>query len=343
MADNKKFIYYESTQIPLKEVPYGDLKANLIDPTTGKPYKGIVLEGPAACLKPKPNNNKRVYDVDEYLKLLEKLKIQIHSKKGVYGELEHPEKYSVNFNNVSHKILDVWYKPEEMMVCCRIILLNTPKGKIAQEIVRSGGQLALSARAAGDEIAQSDGTYKAVTKILTTYDLVYHPGFSEAVLEFKELNESQKRMQTISQNKTGFGFMLYQNQLSKIPSIYNQYIKLNEATDEEIFDRRSKCFLEYLFENLNQDDLSEQDEEEKHEQEVMEENEPSNQKAKQQKLKNAAQKDLKQKQVQKLNQDLFFQEASIAQSKLRKRNKQSRTYFDNSAGFVTEGISTNIE
>lgn len=338
-TENRKFMYIESSQIPLKEVPYGDLKANIIDPTTGKPYKGIVLEGPFASLKDSPNNNKRVYDIPKYLELLQRLKIQTQSKKGVYGELEHPEKYSVNFNNVSHKILDVWYVEEERTVYGRVLLLNTPKGKIAQEIIRSGGQLAISARAAGEEISQPDGTYKAITKLLTTYDLVYHPGFSEAVLDFKELNESQKFIQDVAKNKQGFAIKIYQNQLNKIPTAYMQYINLNEAADEEKLDRRSKCFLEWLGEN--QERLFEStDEEEKHDQEIMEENEPSNQKQKQKKLEKATEQDLKESRQNKLKHRLFFQEAECAQNKLRNKRKLDKTYFDNSSGFVTDGIST---
>lgn len=331
-TEDRKFMYIESSQIPLKEVPYGDLKANLTDPTTGKPYQGIVLEGPFACLKETPNNNKRVYSIPEYLELLEKLKKQIHSSKGVYGELEHPEKYSVNFNNVSHKILDVWWVPEEQMVYGRVLILNTPKGKIAQEIIKSGGQLAISARAAGEEIQQPDGTLKAITKLLTTYDLVYHPGFSEAVLEFKELNESQKFLQNASSNKKGFGFKIYQNQFNKIPNAYLQYINLNESSEEDLLNRKSKCFLEWFGEKLNESENQEKEQEQK-----IEENDVPKQKQKQNKLEKAVQKDLKEEKLHKLKQEMFFQEVECAQNKLRKKcfNREDKAYYDNSAGFVS--------
>lgn len=332
MPQNKDFLYFDSPQIPLKEVPFGDLQANITDPTTGKPYKGIVLEGVFAQFSDEPNNNKRIYDIDEYLKLLEVFKQQVMSKKGVYGELEHPDRYSINLNFVSHKIIDVWYVPETMTVMGRVLLLNTKQGKQAQEIVRSGGQLAISARAAGSEIKQPDGTFKAVTKLLTTYDLVYHPGFSTAVLEFKTLNESQQFLQNAGANKQGFGFKVYSNQLSKISDIYSSYITLNES-QESLLDRRSKCFQEYLMEKLY--------ESESQEQKVLEKGDAPDQKQKQQKLQKAVDKQLddvvKQQKVQKLHQSMFFEQVDAHQKKLADDfvvNDVDKAYFDGAAGFI---------
>lgn len=334
MSEQRDFIYFESPQVPLKEVPYGDLKANITDPTTGKPYKGIVLEGIFAQFSNTPNNNNRIYDIPEYLKLLEQLKKQVLSNKGVYGELEHPEKYSVDFNNISHKILDVWYDPATLCVMGRVLLLNTPKGKIAQEVIKSGGQLAISARAAGAEIKQSDGTFKAVTRLLTTYDLVYHPGFSTAVLEFKELNESQQFIQNAGNNKQGYSFKVYRNQLGKISDIYAKYISLNESA-EVILDKRSKCFQEYLFESIQ---VTEQ-------QEMLEEGDVEQQQQKQQKLQKAVkqqkQKQLKEAKVNKLMEDMFFQQRDIYQKRLK--NNADKAFYDNSAGFVANNNVINTE
>ncbi len=334
MPQERDFLYFDSPQIPLKEVPFGDLQANIIDPTTGKPYKGIVLEGVFAQFSDKPNNNKRIYDIDEYLKLLEVFKQQVLSKKGVYGELEHPDRYSVDYKCVSHKIIDVWYVPETMTVMGRVLLLNnTPNGKIAKEIVKSGGQLAISARAAGSEIEQPDGTFRAVTKLLTTYDLVYHPGFSTAVLEFKILNESQQFIQNAGNNKQGYAYKVYSNQLSKISNIYSSYITLNES-QESFIDRRSKCFQEYLMEKLYES-------EQKVDQNILEKGDAPDQNQKQKKLEKAVDKELddvdsqqnKQQKVSKLQQSMFFQQVDMYQKKLA-----NKAYFDNSAGFVNNPI-----
>lgn len=334
MQQQRDFLYFDSPQIPLKEVPFGDLQANITDPTTGKPYKGIVLEGIFAQFSNEPNNNKRIYDVDEYLKLLEIFKKQVLSKKGVYGELEHPDRYSVDYKCISHKIIDVWYVPETMCVMGRVLLLNTPNGKIAQEVVKSGGQLAISARAAGSEIKQSDGTFKAVTKLLTTYDLVYHPGFSTAVLEFKTLNESQQFIQNAGNTKQGYGFKVYSNQLGKISDIYSSYITLNES-QESLIDRRCKCFQEYLMEKLYE---SSNDSEEKNDQNILEKGDAPDQKQKQKQLQKAVDKELDNlKKQQDLHQSLFFEQIDTHQKKLADNydiNDIDKAYFDDAAGFI---------
>ncbi len=158
---DRKFLLVSSDQIPLTEVPFGDLKANMLDPTTGELYKGIVLQGCFADLSnTNPNNNKRYYDIPTYLAMVQILRKEIFSAKGVYGELEHPSGYAVNSNNVSHKILDIWYNESEKKVYGVLILLDTDKGRIAQQIIKSGGQLAVSARAAGEEKANGDGTFR---------------------------------------------------------------------------------------------------------------------------------------------------------------------------------------
>ena len=73
-----KFLYIESSQIPLTQVSEEDLKLNMLDPTTGQLYKGIVLKGCFADLSnTSPNNNGRYYDIPTYLEMIQILKKQI--------------------------------------------------------------------------------------------------------------------------------------------------------------------------------------------------------------------------------------------------------------------------
>jgi len=342
----KKFLYVESNQIPLTEIPYSEIKENMIDPTTGHLYKGIVMEGCCADLSANaPNNNKRFYDIPTYLQLVQVLRKQIFSPKGVYGELEHPESsYAINTKNVSHKLIDIWYVESEQKVYIRVILLNTPNGKIAQEIVRSGGQLAISARAAGEEKEQPDGTKICKVKLMTTYDLVYHPGFSAAVLNFKELNESQKFIQNISVQKKGFSGIIYEEDLKNISDKFNHYISLNE---------KQNCFYEWLltdlYESQQQQDDSKQ--EKKEDIEILDKGESNDEQELEDKLKATAKKDLgeseeqaeelKQKQL-KESQNNFFQQVQNSQNKLKTKN-QGKSYYQGAAGFIKDDYSIGIE
>jgi hypothetical protein len=263
----------------------------------------------------------------EFVKILRK---QIFSKKGVYGELEHPESYAIDYKNVSHKLLDIWYEEENKKVMGRVLLLaNTPNGAIATEIIKSGGLLAISARAAGEEITNPDGTKNARVKLLTTYDLVYHPGFTSAVLDFKELNESQK-MDLQKKIVQPISCVVYANDFDKLRNKFAQYINMNE---------NNKCFMQFLLEsqkdeqNENKQDSKNQVEKD---QDKIQNNEAPEKEELENKLKKAANdEDLKQ------SQKMFFQDVKQNQKQQIKRNKYSKgtgskqgnSYYQGAAGF----------
>lgn len=323
--DTKKFLYIESSQIPLTPITEEEVKKLAINPVTGKPYRGIILKGCFADLSNEAaNNNKRFYSIPEYLELVKILRKQVHSKKGVYGELEHPKGYNVDFKLASHKILDLWYDEAEKKVYGYVLLLQRGNGLLATQIIESGGQLAISARAAGTEVDQPDGTKYCVTKLLVTYDLVYHPGFSAAVLDYVCLNESLKMLQEASKSKIGFSGILYDEDLKKIDTSYATYINLNE---------KSNCFYEWLFlsySNLNESKVSkEQKIQNKQDDKVLQDKQVPNQNKLENDLESATKKDLKQSKS-----DYFKQ---IKNSETRLKMRQGASFYDGSAGFVNSG------
>lgn len=279
----KKFMLIESSQIPLTPIPYEDIKKTIINPITKKPYKGIILFGCFADLSnTNPNINNRYYDIPTYLEFVKNLRKQIFTPKGVYGELEHPKGYNIDLKNASHKLIDIWWDEDQKKVFGYVLILNnTVNGKIAKDIIESGGQLAISARAAGEENKRSDGSFDCKVKLLTTYDLVYHPGFSSAVLQFKELNESQKLIQNKSINKNGFSCIIYEEDFNKIDNKFTEYINLNE---------NSYCFYEWFMKNLFESKNNQQKEDQK----IIQKNQASDQSEIQNKLSKNTEKDLKQ-------------------------------------------------
>lgn len=136
------------------------------------------------------NNNNRVYNKKNYGMMVEALQKEI-TEGSVLGELEHPNSMNITLENVSHKIESIEMN-EDGTITGTIVLLNTPKGKIAQAIAEASGSLYISSRGAGS----IDESGNVTLTTIKTYDLVGTPGFSQAKLNLtkgqtlESLNES---------------------------------------------------------------------------------------------------------------------------------------------------------
>lgn len=333
----QNIILMESTMNPLKKVDDSIIKKMITNPITGKPYKNaIILEGVFAILEG-VNNNNREYDIESYLKWIAILKTKIFSKKGLYGEYEHPEGYSINSNNLSHKILDIWYIPETKTVMGRIMLLNQGKGLLAREVIESGGQLAISARAGGKETKGPNGVFSSKIELLVTYDLVYHPGFENAVLDYitlDNLNESmQRRQPSYIANTLGYSIKLYESALPALDGMYKKFLQDSNA---------STSFLKWCESNgLQQiNESSAATNQKKIEEKKMQDGDKHHKENIQNELQKSVQKNLAE------NQQQFFQELQKNQNILKHRNKrrsvQGKSYYDNSAGFIKDGAEVGL-
>jgi hypothetical protein len=196
-----------------------------------------ILEGIAAVFG-KENSNNRIYEESEYLPHLEYLNEKIASKRLV-GELDHPKDFDVSLKNVSHLIETLSYDKGSRSLKIRVRLLNTPAGKIAQNLVEAGIPISISSRAAG----QVNENKRVAIKKIFTYDLVCDPGFPNAQLErvyeslssFPSFNETIKKPSIIDNlilMNEGLG--LSENSDSKIYNVTgnNQFLKLLETEEK---------------------------------------------------------------------------------------------------------------
>ena len=112
-----------------------------------KDPKSIILEGVCAVFG-RANNNRRVYEKEEYLPHLTYLKEKI-SKRQLTGDLDHPQHFDVKLADASHIIEGLEYDGDDKVNIRLRLLENTPNGKIAKALLDGGVNLSISSRSAG--------------------------------------------------------------------------------------------------------------------------------------------------------------------------------------------------
>jgi hypothetical protein len=130
------------------------------------------------------NGNGRVYPMNILRKQVEMYTKGPVATRTATGELDHPESSIINLNNVSHIITKVWWDGNDVMG--ELELLNTPSGKIAQEIVLAGIPLGISSRGMGS-VKQLGETVEVQDDFeLLCWDLVSVPSTPGAYMSLSE-------------------------------------------------------------------------------------------------------------------------------------------------------------
>jgi len=133
------------------------------------------------------NQNKRIYP----RRILER---EVNNyKKAVLegratGELDHPDSSIVSLERVSHIIRDIDWNGQE--VVGQVEILDTPKGKIAKDLMAAGVKLGISSRGVGETVKTNEG-FDMVDEsfMLIAFDLVSEPSTQNAWLGIKEGKE----------------------------------------------------------------------------------------------------------------------------------------------------------
>jgi len=93
------------------------------------------------------NQNGRVYPKETLMREAKKYaEVQIAERRAL-GELDHPDSSVVNLNNVSHNILEMHWKGDNLEGTVEV--LGTPAGNILKELFKSGIKLGISSRGLG--------------------------------------------------------------------------------------------------------------------------------------------------------------------------------------------------
>ena len=148
---------------------------------TGKLQEGGVVNG-----------NQRMYppqvimrEVKNYEKLV--------SENRALGELDHPENNIISLEKVSHRVTAIWMEGNVAMG--KVQVLNTPAGKILQELVNGGCKMGISSRGMGSVREDKGTTIVEDDFQLICFDFVSEPSTPGAFM-MQESKNFQDRIFT---------------------------------------------------------------------------------------------------------------------------------------------------
>ena len=127
----------------------------------------------------KKNGNGRVYPRKVLEKEITNYQKIVRDNRAT-GELDHPEDSVINLKNVSHIVVECWWKGDDVMG--KIKVLDTPSGQIAKQLVNGGVQLGISSRGLGSTRQQGGVTMVEDDFQLLCFDLVSEPSTTGAFL-----------------------------------------------------------------------------------------------------------------------------------------------------------------
>ena len=146
--------------------------------------EGIFLVGDAV------NRNNRMYKMDTLRNEVERYTEEYIKTNRALGELGHPDTPSLNLERVSHKITSLVENGNTFVG--KALIMETPYGLIAKNLIESGVGLGVSSRALGSVVMTKEG-YNLVQddlRLATAADIVADPSapgaFVQGIMENKE-------------------------------------------------------------------------------------------------------------------------------------------------------------
>ena len=123
-----------SKQLILEYIPFKPFES--LSESSGAAYGvpgGVVVQGVLQRAGAK-NQNGRIYPRTILERECNRYQQEYIDQHRALGELDHPESSVVNLNNVSHNVLKIWWKGDDL--CGAVQILETPSGKILKELFK---------------------------------------------------------------------------------------------------------------------------------------------------------------------------------------------------------------
>ncbi len=151
--------------------------------------KNLYIEG-TFLVGDRVNRNNRMYKMDTLRNEVTRYNEEYIKTNRALGELGHPDTPSLNLERVSHKIVSL--EEDGNTFYGKALVLETPYGQIAKNLIENGVSLGVSSRALGSVIQTKEG-YNLVQddlRLATAADIVADPSapgaFVEGIMENKE-------------------------------------------------------------------------------------------------------------------------------------------------------------
>ena len=138
------------------------------------------------------NGNGRIYPHKVLMKEVENYSKLVSDRRAL-GELDHPEDSVINLKNASHLVTEIWWNEKDVMG--KVKVLDTPSGKVLQELVKSGVSLGISSRGMGSVREDQNSTIVEDDFQLICFDFVSEPSTPGAFM-MKEARDYQNKVFT---------------------------------------------------------------------------------------------------------------------------------------------------
>lgn len=142
--------------------------------------RNVYIQG-AYLLSGKPNQNKRIYDLNEMVNEVARYDKDFIKQNRGLGEINHPaESTDVDLSRACHMVTKLEQK--DNIFYGRSKILSTPSGTIVKQLLQDGVKLGVSSRALGSLI--QEGQFNKVKNFhLIAIDLVHQPSYQDAMME----------------------------------------------------------------------------------------------------------------------------------------------------------------
>ena len=179
-------------QLLVDVIPF-DVAPEKINESMTKNGGKLVVSGVLQRAEAK-NQNGRVYPREILQREAKKYESEFIKERRAMGELDHPDSSVVNLQNVSHNVLEMHWKGNDLVGTVEV--LSTPAGNILKELFKSGIKLGISSRGLGSIKNEAQGDEVQDDFELIGFDFVSNPSTHGAFL--RPVNESVDKSQKLN-------------------------------------------------------------------------------------------------------------------------------------------------